>query len=82
MIGEDFGFECGDPVIEETVVVAGALQAVLKPPVLLREIVDLLLQGDVLGDKPLEAVFGQIAFEVADAASSSPIAVRCWAIFR
>jgi hypothetical protein len=58
-IGGELGFEVGESLVEEAVVLAGAGQAFPDALIVLGELPDLLLQGSVLGNDPLEWAFGE-----------------------
>ncbi|MFJ5688097.1 hypothetical protein [Streptomyces sp. NPDC093099] len=62
------GFEVSDAFVHESVVLAGAGQALLNLLVVLGELSYVLLQRGVLGDDALEGALGEVVFEVADLA--------------
>jgi hypothetical protein len=68
----EFGFEVGDALVEESVVLACGLEAFLKPLVVLRSLAQPVFQGGVLGDESLDGVFGEVEFKVSDLAEELP----------
>jgi hypothetical protein len=71
VLGE-FGFEVGDALVEESVVLACGLEAFAKPLVVLRGLAQLVFQGGVFGDESLDGVFGEVEFKVSDLAEELP----------
>jgi hypothetical protein len=71
VLGE-FGFDAGDALVEESVVLARGLETFLKPLVVLRGLAQLVFQGGVFGDESLNGVFGEVEFKVTNLAEELP----------
>src|SRR6266568_4406473 len=61
------GFQAGDPLVEEPVVVASAGEPLLESAVVLGELAELCPERVVFGEDPLDPVGGQVVLEVTDA---------------